>query len=176
MRALIDILARGLTLMLVLALASGCYSSPRRVLAQGQGPTMDEILQSGGAPDHTSLRALDTELQDQLIQSENASQRLYPRYESYTRSSLNEINQLFPRHRNPQITLYVHPHLSTGDNAPVPGYTTAFNLYASDEYALPSEVPPAYYPPRVPNARTEPELEPEYVRSGSARQSTDAPR
>ena len=171
-----DTLTRGLALALALTLASGCYSSPRRVLAEGQGPTMDEILRSGGDPNHSSHRALDSELKGRLIQSENASQRLYPRYETYTRSSLNEINQLFPKHRNPQITLYVHPHLSTQNNAPVPGYTTAFNLYASDEYALPSEVPPAYYPPRVPNTRTEPELEPEYVRSGSARQIPDASR
>lgn len=136
---------------------------------------MDEIMR-GGTNQQTDRQALDDALRGRLVQSENLNQRLYPRYESYTRSSLNEINQLFPKHRNPQITIYVHPHLTTQDNAPVPGYTTAFNLYRSDEYALPSEVPPAYYPPRIPNTLTEPELEPEYIRSGRSPDPGSTPR
>lgn len=122
---------------------TACGSPPKRL--QTGGPTMGEIMQ--GQTDHATQRdAVDQAMLEHMLASENAAQRLYPRYEGYTRSSLNEINQLFPRHRNPTIVGYVHPHLAGAENLPVPGYSTAFNLYESDEYALPSEVPPAYLP------------------------------
>ena len=131
------------------AIAAACLAlsvcgSPIKRLNTG-GQTMSEIMQghSDGIEDR---KAIDASLHEHLLASESAAQRLYPRYESYTRDALNEINQLFPRHRNPTIVGYVHPHLANNDNLPVPGYSTAFNLYESDEYALPSEVPPAYLP------------------------------
>jgi conjugative transfer region lipoprotein (TIGR03751 family) len=138
----------------VLLLVSACGTPPHKRLRQGTGPTMEQILQ-GDTEGASDRKQIDHAMQEHLLASENAAQRLYPRYENYTRDALNEINQLFPRHRNPRITLYVHPHLASNDNAPVPGYTTAFNLYASDEYALPSEVPPAYLPKQAPKQRVE---------------------
>ena len=59
----------------------------------------------------------------------------------YTRNSANEIQQLFPRLPNPELVLYVFPHL-TGKGRPVPGYTTSFLMYEKDEYALPGEIAP----------------------------------
>lgn len=56
-----------------------------------------------------------------------------------TRTPENEINNLFPQLPNPQIVMYVHPHLSSNNEAPVPGYSTAFNLYDTIHYALPGE-------------------------------------
>lgn len=60
--------------------------------------------------------------------------------EPYTRHSMNETEQLFKLLPNPKVIIYVYPHLSTRDNAPIPGYTTAVSLYKSDEYALPTEL------------------------------------
>jgi len=57
----------------------------------------------------------------------------------YTREAANEINPVFPLPPNPQMVLYVFPHLSA-EGAPVPGYSTAFPLYPVDQYALPGEV------------------------------------
>ncbi|MGH7395628.1 MAG: TIGR03751 family conjugal transfer lipoprotein, partial [Candidatus Methylomirabilales bacterium] len=51
-----------------------------------------------------------------------------------------EIEALFPALPNPQLVLYVYPHLGE-DGAPVPGYATAFPLYERVEYALPGEAP-----------------------------------
>jgi conjugative transfer region lipoprotein (TIGR03751 family) len=59
----------------------------------------------------------------------------------YTRDSANEIQQLFPRLPNPELVLYVFPHL-TPKGRPVPGYTTSFLMYEKDEYALPGEIAP----------------------------------
>lgn len=60
--------------------------------------------------------------------------------EPYTRNAETELQMTFRKHPNPTIRIFVYPHLSTRDNAPVPGYMTAISLYAKDEYALPSEV------------------------------------
>jgi len=131
--------------LLVAVATAGCGAPAREVLSQGQGPTMDEILR-GERAEAPGRAVRETRRENALRASENAVGRLYPRYESYTRDALNEINQLFPRHRNPQLVLYVHPHLATRDNAPVPGYSTAFSLYETEQYALPSEIPPSYLP------------------------------
>ncbi|MGH2604156.1 MAG: TIGR03751 family conjugal transfer lipoprotein [Dehalococcoidia bacterium] len=66
----------------------------------------------------------------------------------YARDAYTELAARFPRLPNPDILMYVDPHL-TASGEPVPGYTTSFPLYESVEYALPGEAPPAggYYPP-----------------------------
>jgi conjugative transfer region lipoprotein (TIGR03751 family) len=64
----------------------------------------------------------------------------HPQLVGYTRQAHNEIETLFPTLPNPQLVMYVYPHLGE-DGAPVPGYATAFPLYEHVEYALPGEVP-----------------------------------
>lgn len=60
-------------------------------------------------------------------------------YCGYSRTPDNEIQQLFPRLANPDIIVYVTPHLATHNKVPVPGYTTAFPLYDEVHYAMPGE-------------------------------------
>ena len=57
----------------------------------------------------------------------------------FTQQAANEIEQVFPLLPNPQMVMFVFPHLSA-EGAPVPGYTTAFPMYAVDHYAMPGEV------------------------------------
>ena len=57
----------------------------------------------------------------------------------YTRTAANELEMLFPRLPNPDVYIYVPPHLATELRIPVPGYTTAVPLYDRVEYALPGE-------------------------------------
>ncbi len=40
---------------------------------------------------------------------------------------------------NPVIPLYIPAHLAGPDEAPIPSYITAFELYKSDHFALPGE-------------------------------------
>jgi conjugative transfer region lipoprotein (TIGR03751 family) len=70
----------------------------------------------------------------------------------YTRTALSEHRQLFPRLPNPDVILYVAPHLAGRERLPVPGYTTAFPLFERPEYALPGDLPPpaAAEPPPAP--------------------------
>ncbi|HEJ6481861.1 TIGR03751 family conjugal transfer lipoprotein, partial [Pseudomonas aeruginosa] len=40
---------------------------------------------------------------------------------------------------NPDLVMYVFPHLAGSDPAPVPGYTTVFPFYQRVQYAMPGE-------------------------------------
>jgi len=57
----------------------------------------------------------------------------------YTRDASNEIYRLFHRLPNPDLLMYVFPHLSGIEPVPVPGYSTVFPFYRSVQYALPGE-------------------------------------
>ncbi|MFV0277014.1 MAG: TIGR03751 family conjugal transfer lipoprotein [Parahaliea sp.] len=60
-------------------------------------------------------------------------------YLPYTRTVDNELENLFPRLANPDLVIYVYPHLATRTRAPIPGYTTVLPLYERVEYRLPGE-------------------------------------
>lgn len=61
-------------------------------------------------------------------------------YLPYTREQKTEIENLFPRLENPDIVIYVYPHLATRTRAPIPGYSTVIPLHDRVEYKLPGEV------------------------------------
>ena len=54
----------------------------------------------------------------------------------------NSINNQFPRLPNPNIVMYVYPHLAGSDpnQVPVPGYSTVFPMYDHVYYAMPGDV------------------------------------
>jgi len=111
----------------------GCASDASYQMQQG-GIESKELYRRASLSDYeVDGRLNDINRAKQMIQRENY-------HESYTRTALNETEQLFKLLPNPKISIYVYPHLSTRDNAPVPGYTTAVSLYRSDEYALSDEV------------------------------------
>lgn len=113
---------------------TGCRSS-NPIHLDTSGPTMAEIL----AGNHLATDELDDSGLDETQLGIDARVVTFQTYEGYARDSQNEINQLFPLHDNPQISVYIHPHLATSGNYPIPGYTTAFSLYEKNEYALPGE-------------------------------------
>ena len=57
----------------------------------------------------------------------------------YTRTAQNEIHRQFHRLPNPDLVMYVVPHLAGTDPVPVPGYSTVFPLYQRVQYAMPGE-------------------------------------
>ncbi|MCH8857707.1 MAG: TIGR03751 family conjugal transfer lipoprotein, partial [Proteobacteria bacterium] len=58
---------------------------------------------------------------------------------AYTRTATNEIRQQFRRLPNPDLVMYVFPHLAGTDPVPVPSYSTVFPLYQRVQYAMPGE-------------------------------------
>ncbi|HGX3311270.1 TPA: TIGR03751 family conjugal transfer lipoprotein [Pseudomonas aeruginosa] len=57
----------------------------------------------------------------------------------YTRTAANEIHRQFRRLPNPDLVMFVYPHLAGSDPVPVPGYSTVFPLYQRVQYAMPGE-------------------------------------
>jgi conjugative transfer region lipoprotein (TIGR03751 family) len=58
---------------------------------------------------------------------------------AFTRTARNEIYSQFKRLPNPDLVMYVYPHLAGTDPAPVPGYTIVFPFYQRVQYAMPGE-------------------------------------
>ena len=124
----------------------GCATSQDDLLPTG-GTSMADIWQgatTGGASGTTSTEsghvtrldnartALRRPLSGQDVTAERAA---------YTRTAENEIDSQFSRLPNPDMTLYIFPHLSggTAEQVPVPGYTTVFPLYNRPHYGQPGE-------------------------------------
>ncbi|EBB6667381.1 TIGR03751 family conjugal transfer lipoprotein [Salmonella enterica] len=55
------------------------------------------------------------------------------------RSDSNATKALFRRLPNPDLEMYIFPHLAGREGVPVPGYTTVFPFYNRVQYALPGE-------------------------------------
>ncbi|WP_122339471.1 TIGR03751 family conjugal transfer lipoprotein [Pseudomonas caricapapayae] len=133
-----------LAVCLVLA---GCSTTKDEMLPHGDNTMMDIWTQGtgGGSGSVGQLKMLDArqqlrrpltgaaDLQGKGIAAEpsDASQ--------YTRTAQNEIYSQFRRLPNPDLVMYVFPHMAGSDPAPVPGYSTVFPLYQRVQYAMPGE-------------------------------------
>lgn len=125
---------------MVLALA-GCATSKDELMPLESDATMKELWQQGGADgaadDLSQQGLLDgrSNLRRPLGSGAMVDQRV-----RYTRNAANEIYSQFSRLPNPDIVMYVYPHLAgAGEAVPVPGYSTVFSLYTAPQYAMPGE-------------------------------------
>jgi conjugative transfer region lipoprotein (TIGR03751 family) len=137
--------------LLMLYLLSGCSSTSPNVIPT-TGPDTLTVYQNHVAGIKSTTRPLSSNAEsDEAVDLETNADpclrgcRPYQHADKdlvgYTRSAANEINQLFPRLPNPELVIYVFPHIN-GKGRPIPGYSTSFLLYEKDEYALPGEVAP----------------------------------
>ncbi|QCI13489.1 TIGR03751 family conjugal transfer lipoprotein [Pseudomonas putida] len=122
-----------ISLLLSLLLA-GCTTSKDEMLPHGDH-TMLDIWNSGGTVGTQQLQEARGELRRPVLDPE----RLIKDQSAYTRTAANEIRAQFPRLPNPDLVMYVYPHLAGTQQAPVPGYSTVFPLYEKVQYALPGE-------------------------------------
>lgn len=123
-----------ISLLLCLHMA-GCTTSKDEMLPHGE-QTMLDIWNSGGSVGtKQQLQEARGELRRPVLDPE----RLIKDQSAYTRTAANEIRSQFPRLPNPDLVMYVYPHLAGTQQAPVPGYSTVFPLYEKVQYALPGE-------------------------------------
>ena len=94
-----------------------------------EGKTMKTIYEEHWQAGQPSLRTVDRPIHDGDGD-----------LSGYTREAHTELQSLFPRLPNPELIMYVDPHL-TKDGHPIPGYSTTFPMYVNDQYALPGESP-----------------------------------
>jgi conjugative transfer region lipoprotein (TIGR03751 family) len=112
---------------------TACASGSKQSTIPSDGPTMVEVyrqhMEATGVNGRTSPRD-----RLPLRDPEDVSPA------AYTRTSINETDNRFARLPNPDLVMYVTPHLATGGHYPVPGYTTVFPMFETVEYAMPGEV------------------------------------
>jgi len=142
-----------LTGALLAALLAGCASTKDQVIPSG-GPTMLEIYRA-----HQMRSGIDERPGSELRRSarrpaagddaarEGADATLLPVSArpvaaGYAREEAAALDQRFGRIPNPDLVMYVFPHI-TPSGAPVPGYVTVLPMYEHVEYALPGEVGPS---------------------------------
>ncbi len=136
-----------LLLAAAVAALAGCATSKEELMPHG-GRTMQDIWHQaagyGGSGQVARRQLLDARqslrrpLTDADVQAAPAEQM------RYTRTAANEIHHQFPRLLNPDLVMYVYPHLAGTDPVPVPGYSTVFPLYQRVQYAMPGERTEAY--------------------------------
>ncbi|MGE4545994.1 MAG: TIGR03751 family conjugal transfer lipoprotein [Pedobacter sp.] len=115
-------------MLLTALLINGCSTNaPLKELSQ-EGPSTAELMRQAPSVSASNL-------------STRHPRQLYDvNYNDYTRTANNELKSLFPRLPNPTLVMYVYPHLASS-GVPVPGYSTAFPMYDTVQYALPGETP-----------------------------------
>lgn len=121
-------------------LASACSTTKGELLPHGDRTMMDVWDQGSSCSSSSSSRQLLDARQDlrrPLETRETDNTR-------FTRTAQNEIYSQFKRLPNPDLVMYVFPHLAGSDPAPIPGYTTVFPLYQRVQYAMPGERTEAY--------------------------------
>ncbi|NWA02327.1 TIGR03751 family conjugal transfer lipoprotein [Pseudomonas gingeri] len=123
-------------LLLGTLLVGGCSTDKDHLLPHGPH-TMTDIWDRQSAegprsPGNNSLQEARLALRRPLGDSVSAQP-------AYTRTARNEIHSQFRRLPNPDLVLYVFPHLAGSDPVPVPGYSTVFPFYQRVQYALPGE-------------------------------------
>jgi conjugative transfer region lipoprotein (TIGR03751 family) len=125
----------------VCAALTGCASGSKQSTLPSDGPTMadtyrahmTEAGRAASGPESPCLRPIEGA----------ANAALTP----YMRSVSDEIDHRFTRLPNPDLVMYVTPHLAGNGRYPVPGYSTVFPMYETVEYAMPGEAP-VRRPPR----------------------------
>lgn len=128
--------------LIALMVLGGCATSKDELLPHGDHTMFDVWNQEtggsagGGQPARQLLDArqgLRRPLTEADVQSAPAANA------AYTRTAANEIYRQFYRLPNPDLVMYVFPHLAGSDPVPVPGYTTVFPLYQRVQYAMPGD-------------------------------------
>ena len=127
-------------LILMLAVMAGCSTNKDAMLTHGDD-TMLDIWQAGtaGSGSQSSRQLMDARQQLRRAITSADLQAAPQEQASYTRTAQNEIYSQFKRLPNPDLVMYVFPHLAGTDPVPVPGYSTVFPLYQRVQYALPGE-------------------------------------
>ncbi|HCI1918291.1 TIGR03751 family conjugal transfer lipoprotein [Aeromonas caviae] len=142
-------LSRGLALVLTIAVLAGCATSKEKLLPHGDNTMMDVWQQNagdgGGGTGQVARRQLLDARQSLRRPLTDADVQAAPAEQTrYTRTARNEVYRQFQRLPNPDLVMYVYPHLAGTDPVPVPGYTTVFPLYQRVQYAMPGERTEAY--------------------------------
>jgi conjugative transfer region lipoprotein (TIGR03751 family) len=127
--------------LLVVSLV-GCATSKEALMPHGNATMLDIWNQNSGGQTGSKQAARG------LMEAREALRRPLTHAEvqadssinaPYTRSAASEIYRQFRRLPNPDLVMFVFPHVAGSTPVPVPGYSTVFPLYERVQYAMPGE-------------------------------------
>ena len=133
---------RAAALLCALVALDGCATHKEKILPHGDVTMLDIWNQNAaGATDggRASQQLLDAREALRRPLTDADAQTTRDTNAAYTRSASTEIYRQFQRLPNPDLVMYVFPHLAGTDPAPVPGYSTVFPFYQRVQYAMPGE-------------------------------------
>jgi conjugative transfer region lipoprotein (TIGR03751 family) len=119
----------------LLSLLTACTTDKDELMPHGPQNMLDLWNNASGASgsgNNQQLMEARMQLRRPLADQDTQQQ-------AYTRNAQNEIYSQFKRLPNPDLVLYVFPHLAGTDPAPIPGYSTVFPFYQRVQYAMPGE-------------------------------------
>jgi conjugative transfer region lipoprotein (TIGR03751 family) len=130
------------TALLLAAALTGCATSKEALLTHGSATMLDIWNQNTGGQlgaSGANRELLDARqaLRRPLIETDHTA--VLAGNANYTRTARTEIYRQFLRLPNPDLVMYVFPHLAGSQQVPVPGYCTVFPLHSRVEYAMPGE-------------------------------------
>lgn len=126
------------TLLIGVAAATlfGCSTDKDELMPHGPQTMLDLW---NGSPAASAGGPNDRQLMDARQQLRRPLTELNDEQSTYTRTAQNEIYSQFHRLPNPDLVMYVFPHLAGTDPAPIPGYSTVLPFYQRVQYAMPGE-------------------------------------
>ncbi|WP_126977374.1 TIGR03751 family conjugal transfer lipoprotein [Saezia sanguinis] len=132
---------RTLILIVLATWLAGCSTTKDDMLTHGDKTMMDiwEVGTGGSAGSQQSRQLMDARQSLRRPLSNADIEQTPVMQATYTRTAVNEIHSQFQRLPNPDMVMYIFPHLAGTDPVPVPGYTTVFPLYQRVQYAMPGE-------------------------------------
>jgi len=108
------------------------------------GPTMEQVYDGMGKSSNADITTTavapgnqnTSSGEDDLTQVRKSANTIHQDAITATPKIKNNAFQKIP---NPELNLYIYPHLAGQSEVPIPGYYTAFNAYEKDHYLLPQE-------------------------------------
>lgn len=134
---------RLILLLSSVALLTGCASPGKNMIPPGGEMTMSQIYQEetgGRAQARQPVRRMAS-----AYGNTRPSMRMptlpVTHYAAYPSTENNTVDALFKPLPNPEIPLYVYPHMvhANGEEYPKPGMSTAFFLFKRNQFAMPNE-------------------------------------
>lgn len=126
-----------------MAVLSGCATSKDELMPTN-GMTMQELWEQGSRSEGNGAQA-GSPGERAVLEARGALRRpigdgeVVAEQTRYTRHAANEIYSQFSRLPNPDLVMFIYPHLAGSEGVPVPGYSTVFPLHNTPQYAMPGE-------------------------------------
>ncbi|MDE2052440.1 MAG: TIGR03751 family conjugal transfer lipoprotein [Gammaproteobacteria bacterium] len=127
--------------VILLAASAGCATRKDALLPHGNKTMSDLWSQYSGPADGSFADVRLVKARQTLLRplNDQEAKSALSHNISYTRTAASEIDREFKRLPDPDLIMYVFPHLTGRNPVPIPGYSTVFPFYSEVHYAMPGD-------------------------------------